>query len=357
MSVYCLLAYVRYLMKLITLVFIVFFPFICFANSEQGALLFKQHCAACHGSDGQGGVGVPLSLPAFIDNVDNEFLRITIKKGRLGRVMPAFEKELDEQQIRALVAYIRQWGSKTAPKRIEKSIIGDKQQGKKLFAQYCARCHGAQGQGAKGTGVTFSRKRDLPILPPALNNPGFLAAATDEMIKHVIQKGRKKTPMPAFSKILSKQQINNLVAYIRDFENHPIAAPDNHVDENILKLESPYSLQKTVKLIEAAIEGNNFKHIRTQYFEQGYVKEGEENKKEVIIYFCNFRFLFQALNIDPRAGLFLPCRVTVVQEGEQVYLLAVNPKRLSKLYNNWELGEACERMFEVYETILDDSTI
>ena len=40
--------------------------------------------------------------------------------------------------------------------------------------------------GGKGTGVTFSRKRDLPVIAPALNNVGFLASASDNMIKDTI---------------------------------------------------------------------------------------------------------------------------------------------------------------------------
>lgn len=53
----------------------------------------------------------------------------------------------------------------------------------------------ANGECGQGTGVTFYRKRELPIIAPALNNPGFLAAATDNMIKDTLIFGRESTPM------------------------------------------------------------------------------------------------------------------------------------------------------------------
>ena len=57
---------------------------------KQGEQLYMTHCAACHGHDGQGGVGVPLSLPAFLSTVSDDYLRKSIQLGRPGRVMPTW---------------------------------------------------------------------------------------------------------------------------------------------------------------------------------------------------------------------------------------------------------------------------
>ena len=89
-----------------------------------------------------------------------------------------------------------------------------------LYARKCAACHGANVEGGKGTGVTFSRPRDLPVIAPALNNTGFLSAAPDMMIKTVLMNGREGTPMPSFLKQgLSEKDIDDIVAYVRSFEN------------------------------------------------------------------------------------------------------------------------------------------
>ncbi len=131
-------------------------------GEPRGGELYSAHCSACHGDTGGGGVGVPLSLPSFLDSVDDKFLRMTIRHGRPGRVMPAFS-QLSDAQVDAIVRFIRSWSKKPAPEFSDEPIRGDAQHGKQLFASECADCHGENGEGGRGTGVTFSRKRDLPI--------------------------------------------------------------------------------------------------------------------------------------------------------------------------------------------------
>lgn len=326
--------------------------------APDGAALYDQHCSVCHGDEGQGGIGVPLSIASFIDKADDEFIRTSIREGREGRIMPAF-KTLGDAQVEAIVKHIRKWGTKPAPRRDESRIAGNIEAGEVLYQKHCLKCHGANGEGGEGTGVTFSRPREYRIMAPALNNPGFLKAATDHFIKRIILEGRDETPMSSFrDKGLTDKQVNDLVAYIRDFENRPLGVVDYAYEDNVITIESPHDMKTTIKLIEQAVVGHNFTHIRTQFLEDGFVKPGTENKKQAIIYFCNFTFMLKALNIDPRAGLFLPCRVTVVErEGGQVELLVANPKRWTKLFNNRLIKGACEEMHAVYENILDDSTL
>ena len=115
--------------------------------------------------------------------------------------------------------------------------------------------------------------------------------------------------------------------------------------------------QITPENLKQAITDQNFTLIRTDFLDHGLVEEGKENKKQVVLHFCNFGFLFQALSIDPRVGMFLPCRITVVEKNGKVQLSTINPKRLSKLFNNHELDEYCDEMYEVYNTLLEDATL
>jgi len=55
--------------------------------------------------------------------------------------------------------------------------------------------------------------------------------------------------------------------------------------------------------------------------------------------------------------LFLPCRITVVQQGDSVKLMAINPLRLSKIFNNSELDNACKSMTELYTDIIEEATL
>ena len=326
--------------------------------APDGAALFAAHCAACHGDKGSGGVGVPLSLPSFLDSVDDPFLRQTIRHGRPGRVMPAFAA-LSDAQVDAIVSFIRTWSGKPAPSYPATAVTGDAVHGRALFATYCAACHGAQGEGGKGTGVTFSRHRDLPIIAPALNNSGFLAAASDAMIRHTLQHGREGTPMRSFlAQGLSEQDIDDLVSYVRSFDGRITDIQAASAAESpVLVAESPYSLEDTVDNVKQAIVSQNFILIRTDTLEHGLVPEGKENPHQIILHFCNFRFLFDALAVDPRVGMFLPCLVTVTEKDGQVMVSATNPQYLSHLFNNDELEDYCRRMRGVYEAILEEATL
>lgn len=329
------------------------------ANSEpSGQKLYETHCAVCHGANGGGGVGVPLSLPDFQYGITDEFLAKSIRHGRPGRVMPAFS-QLSDSEINALVKHIRKWapGKPIAPPK--KKITGDIKHGKQLYQKNCASCHGANGEGGKGTGVTFSRPRNLAIIPPALSNSGFLSAASDQVIKAALMNGREGTPMLSYLKQgLNEKDIDDIVVYVRSFEKAPFDKQrETQIDEDIISFESPYDLQTTVKNITKAAIGKNFRIIREQTLDQGLVKEGKENKKQIIIYFCNFQLLFDALAVDPRVGLFLPCRVTAVEENGKVNVYAVNPKRLSKLFNNYELDKLCSEMYDTYTSIIEEATL
>ena len=326
----------------------------------DGARLYAQRCSACHGADGRGGVGVPLALPAFLSSVDDAYLRKTVRLGRPGRVMPAFS-QLTDAEVDAIVAHLRSWPDQK-PRRTSARdrIAGNAARGQTLYARHCAACHGAHGEGGHGTGVTLSRPRSAPILAPALNNPGFLAAASDALIKTALLHGRDGTPMRSFLKQgLKERDINDIVAYVRAFEQLP-PPPSARVLESespILVRESPYSVEETVEKVKTAVGAANMRLIRVQTLDQGFVEEGKEDQRQVIVYSCDFTFLNEALKVDPRVGLFLPCRISIVQHADKVLVMSINPKRLSRIFNNAELNELCEQMYKVYVEILEESIL
>lgn len=348
------------MMKSLLLV-ISFLPMMSAVAAPEGDELYEKHCSVCHGYDGMGGVGVPLALPSFLNSVPDAYLKKTIRYGRPGRIMPSFDM-LSDAQVDAIVGHIRSWSDKPAPKESKNVIAGDVVHGEAVFLKHCASCHGEHGEGGKGTGVTFSRKRELPIIAPALNNSGFLASASDSMIRDTIIFGREGTPMTSMLVAgLTEDDIDDVVAYIRSFEQsaeklqHELKQADDEAPT--ITVDSPYGLEETLENLEQAIADQNFTLIRTDYLEHGLVEEGKENKKQVVLHFCNFRTLFDALSIDPRIGVFLPCRVTVIEKDGKVQLSTINPKRLSRLFNNTELDESCDAMYQIYSTLLEDATI
>ena len=326
------------------------------ANSE-GEKLYLQNCSVCHGNKGAGGLGIPLNLESFQKTISDKYLKNTIKHGRIGRTMPAFG-HLGEQKINAIVKHLRSFSNVTPATFNPTPIKGNIKHGKQLYRQKCGNCHGDKGQGGKGTGVTYSRPRDLSIIPPSLKNPGFLASASDEMIKHTLMNGRDDTPMNSFLKQgLTESDINDVVAYVRSFETKEPHKFNQQKLDAIISEVSPYSLEKTLDNLKKAVVGKNFKIIRQQTLDDGLVETKNQNKKQIILYFCNFQFLNSSLALDPRIGLFLPCRITIVQDGDTVKVMAINPLRLSKLFNNVELDNACKNMTNLYTEIIEEATL
>lgn len=131
------------------------------AAPPDGAFLYHKHCSVCHGVEGVGGVGVPLHLQDFLAVASDEYLRKSIVQGRPGRVMPAFS-QFSDSELDALVGYIRGFATAPAPRYGNEKVSGDAGHGQQLFQQYCAACHGDNGQGKGGTGVTYSRTREAP---------------------------------------------------------------------------------------------------------------------------------------------------------------------------------------------------
>jgi mono/diheme cytochrome c family protein len=74
-----------------------------------------------------------------------------------------------------------------------------------LFKSKCAMCHGADGTGK----TIMGEKLKIPDLHSA-----DVQKKSDADLKTIITKGKDK--MPAYETKLSKEQVDNLVAFIRD---------------------------------------------------------------------------------------------------------------------------------------------
>ncbi|MBI2312731.1 MAG: c-type cytochrome [Betaproteobacteria bacterium] len=325
------------------------------AFGADGAALYSRHCAACHGDTGNGGIGVPLALPSFQASIDDDYLRRTIRHGRPGRVMPAF-LALPTEDVEAIVARVRSWSKAPRMRYPDIPVTGDAKRGRKLYDAHCAGCHGAKGEGGHGTGITLSRPRALPVMAPALNNEGFLVSATDTLIKEILMRGRAGTPMESFLKQgLAERDIDDIVSYLRGLQKGT-ALPAS-TEAPVLVVESPYDLKTTVENVKRAVSSNNFLLIREQGLDFGLVPEGREDRSRHIVYFCNFQFLNEALGVDPRVGMFLPFRITVVEERGKVRLMAYNPRRLLPMFNNQELKDLADELTRRTLAILEESTL
>ena len=84
-------------------------------SDDASATLYKQKCAGCHGADGKAdsAMGKAMKIKSFADpdvvKMSDADLSDIIEKGK-GK-MPAY-KTLTAEQVKGLVAYIRELGKK-----------------------------------------------------------------------------------------------------------------------------------------------------------------------------------------------------------------------------------------------------
>lgn len=95
--------------------------------------------------------------------------------------------------------------------------------GKEIYEQYCALCHGPQG---KGDG---SLSANLDPKPRDHTDGAYMNALTDARLLTVVGEGGAAAGlsaiMPAWKNILSAEQIQDVVAFVRTLAVPPYAPP------------------------------------------------------------------------------------------------------------------------------------
>jgi cbb3-type cytochrome c oxidase subunit III len=80
-------------------------------DAGNGLQLFLRNCAGCHGMNGRGGFAPEIGNPVFQQAASDGFIVQTIRLGRAGSAMPAFQRSeapaLADQDIADVLAYLR----------------------------------------------------------------------------------------------------------------------------------------------------------------------------------------------------------------------------------------------------------
>jgi cytochrome c oxidase cbb3-type subunit III len=82
--------------------------------------------------------------------------------------------------------------------------------GEKLYIKNCIFCHGETGKGEGSKTGT------------ALNSQNFLSSVSDKDLYNYVKYGREGTVMPAYGPRLSDRDLQNLVAFMRDWQTEVI---------------------------------------------------------------------------------------------------------------------------------------
>ena len=187
-------------------------------------------------------------------------------------------------------------------------------------------------------------------------------SASDQMIHRSISVGRKSSGMPAYGRgKLSDGQINDVVAFVRSFEGPQTQSEPEPITAETRPThlyESPYDFETTLGNVKMALTGANFRIFPDRFLEQGLIDEFSVNTRQVGIRFCNFNVLYGMLKIEPRLGVVLPCRITVMERQDGQVLLAVpNLRVVSRWFNNEELVGLWDDMEETFNEIIEEVTL
>lgn len=213
---------------------------------QRGKKVYGQNCAVCHGVRGQGsshavGGSVPprdLASPQARAELSRERMLSSVTNGRPGTGMAAFSGRLSTDDISAVVDYVRAAlmipasdsisgtrahggrtgdtaASSTKPDLradmslpMPKGLKGDPVKGERFFKANCATCHGVKGDG-KGPRAYFINPKPRNFVDTAardsLTRPAIYAATS---------MGKLGTEMPAWSKVLSDQEVADVAEYV-----------------------------------------------------------------------------------------------------------------------------------------------
>jgi cbb3-type cytochrome c oxidase subunit III len=78
--------------------------------AADGSAVFKANCAMCHGTDGKGFAALKtpdFTSPKWQASMTDKQIKEVIKNGKKGTAMVAFGDKLSDEEITAVVGYIR----------------------------------------------------------------------------------------------------------------------------------------------------------------------------------------------------------------------------------------------------------
>lgn len=171
----------------------------------SGRAAFGDNCAACHGAGGAGAPGYPnlnddnWLWGGTLDDIHHAIaygIRSGHDKAHVGD-MPAFGRDgmLNAAEIRAVANQVRLLSG------LEAEEIADIGLGGEIYADFCASCHGAAGEGARAFGA------------PDLSNDLWLFGGDIETIVASIRDGRASV-MPAWEGRLDAVTVKSLAVYV-----------------------------------------------------------------------------------------------------------------------------------------------
>lgn len=217
------------------------------ARPTPGAEIYAAYCSVCHGDNGRGAIWASAGLsprpadftnPDFQASMTRDHMIQSVSYGRPETAMTGWKQRLSETQIASVVDYVidsfmpelQQPGgaevhvhsdghshvhadpalelSAYLQQSLAGGLVGDAARGGALYRSNCATCHGDDGDG-RGPRAYFINPKPRNFLHAASR-----AALNRPALYRVIARGKLRTEMPAWEKVLDAQQIADLSEYV-----------------------------------------------------------------------------------------------------------------------------------------------
>ena len=209
---------------------------------DWGASLYQDHCARCHGVQGEGNGELAADLNPRPTNfasgvykfrstesgslpTDADLLR-TLSVGVLGTSMPDFQ-DLSVSDRQVLVGFLKtlspRFKSEPIPAPLqfpETSEVTPEaiKRGKLVFSNMqCAACHGNSGRGDGPLAKALHDSSGDPILPANLTKAPLKSGKSPSDIFRTVMTGLDGTPMPSYGDSLSPQEGWDLALFVFSF--------------------------------------------------------------------------------------------------------------------------------------------
>lgn len=167
------------------------------AGKSGEQLIAERACVACHKLGNQdGGIAPDLSFQGLLK--DEKWILGHFKNPRAlvpDSIMPTFT--FSDAEFAAMSSYLA--GLKTPP------TLGNSAE---IYTNLCSRCHGANGDGHGMISIY------LDPYPRDFTNAGFMNSKPEERFVESIKNGVGGTSMSGWGKVLTDEQIRELLAYI-----------------------------------------------------------------------------------------------------------------------------------------------
>lgn len=229
---------------------------------EASKRLYEKQCAACHGVTGRGdGAAAYLAFPKPRDFTRDEYRLIstdqmaatdqdlfrTLTRGMPGSSMPSWESlpPGDRWGLVEVVRYLQEAGKKidageltqaeadaglpwektreliTAQGELKSVELPPEplrsdagvEQGRRIYAQACAACHGPQGKGDGPQAMEDSA--GFPIRPRDLTAGIFKGSSDGRDLYYRVIAGLPGSPMPAYAGVYTDEEVWRLVHYLQ----------------------------------------------------------------------------------------------------------------------------------------------